>query len=283
MVWPADWISLFVALATIGGLSVVAARAFQTGPAVERAIDTGLGPRWREEISSPLAGRLRRRLPQPRISVPWPFRPRAVERVSNIRYGDAAKQTLDVYRHRSKPTSAPTLNYLHGGGFTRGRKSFEARPLIHHLASQGWTCISANYHLAARPGDGFPQHLIDVKKLIGWVRVHRREHGVDPGMVFLAGSSAGAHLTAMAAMTVNDPTFQLGFEVADSAISAGICLYGYYGALGNVSGPPSDPLHYSASTASPLFILHGDHDTYTPVADTHRFVARLRSVARPGA
>ena len=46
----------------------------------------------------------------------------------------------------------------------------------------------------------------------------------------LAGSSAGAHLTMMAALTANDPTFQPGFEAVDTSITAGIGLGGYYGA-----------------------------------------------------
>jgi hypothetical protein len=37
-----------------------------------------------------------------------------------------------------------------------------------NLASQGWVCVSANYRL--RPAAGFPDHLIDVKKVIAWVR-----------------------------------------------------------------------------------------------------------------
>ena len=36
--------------------------------------------------------------------------------------------------------------------------------------------------------------------------------GADPTVLFVAGSSAGAHLAAMAALSPNDPVFQPGFE-----------------------------------------------------------------------
>lgn len=278
---PGRAISFAVALLTAAGLVFVVRRALLTRTRVNQALDQALGATWRADIEPGRASRLRRRLPWPRILlVPWGFRPRDVERVKDIAYGDnGTSNLLDVYRHRSQPSGAPTLIYLHGGHFRWGRKSREARPLIHHLARQGWTCISANYHLAATPAEGFPQHLIDVKKVIAWARTHGREHGVDPDTIFLAGGSAGAHLTAMAALTANDPTFQPGFEAADTSIIAGIGLYGYYGPLGGDAQPPSTPLAYSGPHAPPFFVVHGDHDTYTPVEGARLLVERLRAAS----
>jgi alpha/beta hydrolase fold len=48
---------------------------------------------------------------------------------------------------------------------------------------------------------------------------HGREYGADPTVVFVAGSSAGAHLAALAALTPNDPTFQPGVEGADTSVT----------------------------------------------------------------
>jgi acetyl esterase/lipase len=275
------WSGCVVALLTGAGLLVVLRRALRAGPALDAALGAALGPRWRAAIDPALTSRLRRHLPWTRILVtPWPVRPRAVERVANIAYGDRGKDDrLDVFRHRVHPTGAPTLVHLHGGRFRWGRKNLEARALVHHLASQGWTCITADYHLSATPAEGFPEHLIDVKRVLAWTRTHADEHGVDPDAIFLAGSPAGAHLTAMAALTANDPRFQPGFEQADTSIRAGIGLYGYYGALGGDDRPPSDPLAYAASNAPPCFVIHGDHDTYTPVAGARRLVEHLRATS----
>ena len=170
---PSQWLSLALAVLTSAGLIVVARRSLRTGPVVERSLVDSLGPSWRSELDPVLAGGLRRHLPWARILfLPWMFGRRDVERLANVAYGeDGASNLLDVYRHRSHPSGAPTLIYLHGGGFHWGRKNREARPLLYHLASQGWTCISANYHLAP-PADAFPHNLIDVKKVIAWVRTH---------------------------------------------------------------------------------------------------------------
>lgn len=273
-----DWIAATVALATLVGLGIVARRALRADAATESALDTALGPQWLAEIDTSLVGRPRRRLPWLRIlTVPWPFRLRAVARISDIAYGEGGRDNLlDVYRHRSRPTTAPTLIYFHGGKFRRGRKSFEARALIHHLARRGWTCISANYHLSPTPADGFPQHLIDAKRVIAWARDEGRHHGVDPDTIFVAGSSSGAHLTMMTALTANAVELQPGFEAADTSITAGIGLYGYYGELGGHEDPPTSPHAYVHVAAPPLFIVHGDNDTFTPVAGARRLVRSLR-------
>jgi acetyl esterase/lipase len=149
-------------------------------------------------------------------------------------------------------------------------------------------CISANYRPS--PAARFPDHLIDVKKVIAGVREHGHEYGADPAVVFVAGSSAGAHLAALAALTPNDPAFQPGFAHADTSVTAAICLYGYYGALdtnpqvralrGDVR-PPSSPLAYVGTDAPPFFVAHGDQDTLAFVEGARVFVEKLRSTSAP--
>jgi acetyl esterase/lipase len=276
---PGGWVALGVAVLATIGLVVVARRGLRAGPAVDHALSEGLGAGWRAAIDAGTAARLRRRLPWARILFgPFFVRRRDVERVANISYGDAGKRNLlDVYRHRSHPSGGPTLVYLHGGAFRSGRKNHEARPLLYRLASQGWVCISANYRLG--PVARFPDHHVDAKKVIAWVREHGHEYGADPTVVFVAGSSAGGHLAALAALTPNDPAFQPGFEGADTSVTAAICLYGYYGRLDTNELVPSSPQAYVRTDAPPFFVAHGEKDTVVLVEDARRFVARLRSTS----
>jgi acetyl esterase/lipase len=167
--------------------------------------------------------------------------------------------------------------YFHGGTFRSGGKHREARPLLYRLASQGWVCVSANYRLS--PAVGFPDHHIDAKKVIAWVRDHGPEYGADPAVMFVAGSSAGGHLAAMAALTPNDPAFQPGFEHADTSVTAAVCLYGYYGSLDTSRWPPSSPEAYVRTDAPPFFVAHGDRDTVVLVEDARRFVGRLQGAS----
>lgn len=271
------WAVVGLAIATAVVLAAIAMRGSRAAQAVGRALDDGLGAGWRAAIDPAIAARLRRRLPYARIALrPFFARRRDVERTSNIGYGDAGKRNrLDVYRHRSHPPGGPTLIHLHGGRFVGGRKNSQSLPLLYRLASQGWTCVSANYRL--KPAARFPDHLIDVKKAIAWVREHGPQHGADPAVLFVAGSSAGAHLASMAALTPNDPRFQPGFEDVDTTVAAAIGLGGYYGPLdGDDSSLPSSPAAYVGPHAPPFFLAHGDRDTVVRVEGARRFAESLR-------
>jgi acetyl esterase/lipase len=271
---PVLWIGLAFAVIAAVGLVVVRRRAQGTGPAVERALDQGLGAAWRDRVDPEVVGRLRRRPSLAHVLfAPVSFRRHGVERVANIRYGPAHRgNLLDLYRCRSNPSSGPTLIYLHPGAFVFGSKRLGARHLFCRLASRGWVCVSANYRLRSA---GFPDPLIDVKNVIAWIREHGHEYGADPSLVFVAGSSAGAHLASMAALTPNDPVFQPGFEGTDTSVAGAISLYGYYGPV--TSGEqPSSPLAYLKTTAPPWFVAHGDQDSLVIPEDARRFVEELR-------
>ncbi|WP_336211758.1 alpha/beta hydrolase [Nonomuraea sp. LPB2021202275-12-8] len=250
------------AAVTMAGLVLVAWRGHLALPAVRRA----MGP-------VPVT----RRLPYGRILLsPFLRRHRAVERIPDIRYGPAGKRNLlDLYRHRSRPTAAPVLIHLHGGGYSGGRKNSQALPLLYRLAGQGWVCISANYRL--RPQASFEDHLVDAKRAVAWVREHGRLYGADPDRIFLAGSSAGAHLSAMAALTPSDPAFQPGFEQVDTSVAGVIGLGGYYGPYS--TDPQTSPLAHVRPDAPPFFLAHGDRDTVAPVEGARLFAERLRDLS----
>ncbi|WP_020548076.1 alpha/beta hydrolase [Embleya scabrispora] len=272
------WATVGTAALTAAGLVVIARNGMRAGPVVERALADALGPDRRTRFASEAVAGPRRRLPLGRILLgPFLRRRRDVERTANIEYGDAGRRNLlDVYHHRSRPSGGPVLIHLHGGAYDRGRKNSQSLPLIYRLASQGWVCVSANYRL--RPDARHPDHLVDLKKVIAWVREHGHEYGADPSQLFASGSSAGAHLAALAALTPNDPAFQPGFEDVDTTVTAAVCLNGYYGDYYG-QGPESSPLAYIDADAPPFFIAHGDHDTVVPVDAARRFADALREVS----
>jgi acetyl esterase/lipase len=274
------WLAVGVATLTTIGLGVIAARALTARGTIEAALGAALGDDWRDSIDPTLCGRSRR--PTARILfAPMAFRRRDVERIKNITYGPAGTSNLlDVYRNRSCPPGAPMLVHFHGGHFRWGKKSREARPLFARLASRGWVCVSANYRLGRTAT--FPDHLIDAKRVIAWVRSRDADHGGDPTTIFISGSSAGGHLAAMAALTPNDAKFQPGFEPADTSVIAAIAMYGYYGPLDTTDGRPSSPIDYAGPDRPPFFVVHGDHDTVVPVEQARAFVDGLgRTAAKP--
>ena len=268
--------ALGVAALTSIGLAALAWRGVQAGPAIEHSICRELGAGSFQVPERRVGSRRASRHSLARILLtPVPLWRRDVERITNLSYGEAGRANqLDLYRHRSHPTGAPLLIHFHGGHFRMGAKSREARAILYRLANRGWVCASANYRL--RSDGSFPNSQIDAKRAIAWLRKHAPEYGADPELLMVAGSSAGAHLASIAALTPNDQAFQPGFEHDDTSVSAAICLYGYYGNRASGS-PPSSPSAYIRADAPPFFIAHGTNDTVTSVDAAAHFAQRLRS------
>jgi len=244
----------------------------------------------------------------PRLIYPFPRPARSVQVVRNIDYaGDGARaHRLDVIRRRAAPpTGAPVLVYIHGGAWVIGDKREQGLPLMHELARRGWVAVTINYGLS--PKATWPDHIVDCKRAVAWVREHIAEYGGDPGFIAVSGGSAGAHLAALLALSGGDPEFQPGFETADTSVDACVPFYGVYdmaagrgtsrydeGLLAllerrvfkrRLADDPgifesASPLHRVHPDAPPFYVIHGTNDTLVPVADARAFVSALRAVSK---
>ncbi|MEO9166443.1 MAG: alpha/beta hydrolase, partial [Aquihabitans sp.] len=146
-----------------------------------------------------------------------------------VSYGDAGRRNqLDVWRRPDLPADgkAPVLVQVHGGAWMMGNKEQQATPLMAHLADQGWVCVAINYRLSPRAT--WPDHIVDVKRALAWVKANIADYGGDPDFVTITGGSAGGHLASLAALTPNEAEFQPGFEEADTSLVAAVPFYGVY-------------------------------------------------------
>jgi acetyl esterase/lipase len=272
-------IGLALTAVVLLGLGALVRRSLAGRAVLADVLPDALGFDWRAEVDPQRAAELRQHLPLARATL-FPFRRRRgdVERIANISYGPAGRvNTLDIYRHRSRPAGSPVFVHLHGGRFVSGAKNRESLPLLYRLASRGWLCISANYRLG--PDASFPNPLIDGKRVLAWVRDHGSEYGADPAVVFVAGDSAGAWIAASAALTPNRAEYQPGFEPADTSVTGAICLYGYYGRT-EATESASSPIESVTAGAPPFLVIHGDLDSVTPVAGGRQLAESLRRGSR---
>lgn len=120
---------------------------------------------------------------------------------------------LDLYLP-SGDNPAPLIIYVHGGAWTGGtRKGTRG---VERFAERGYAVASIEYRLSYIPEDvepafwipesndvngprgQFPDHIVDVKAAIRWLRAHADEYNLDPERFAIWGSSAGAHLATLA-------------------------------------------------------------------------------------
>jgi acetyl esterase/lipase len=233
------------------------------------------------------------------------FRRRGVRVVRGVEYARRGnlRLRLDVYMpHEPARHPRPAIVQVHGGGWIIGSRREQAIPLLTHLAANGWVGFNIDYRLSPRAT--FPDHLVDVKQAIAWVRDNADEYGVDPSFVALTGGSAGGHLCALAALTADDPALQPGFEDADTSVAAAVPFYGAYDLLDEAGRHApvvhrilerwvlkarrrdeperfrlASPMYRLHAEAPPMFVIHGERDSMLPVEEARLFAQRLREIS----
>lgn len=297
--WPGALGLALLSTASIGLLSVWA-RARKAGPTIADALKDAPGNT--EPASWP-------RVPPTRRLLPLLLARRGVRRVKHIPFvtPDGTRRPLHLDLHlpdrKRWPGPRPAILQLHGGAWVIGDKSQQGLPLLNHLAANGWVGVNANYRHSPRAT--FPEHLIDVKHALAWIRANADEYGIDPHFIAITGGSAGGHLAALAALTANDPRYQPGFEHADTSVQAAVPFYAVYDFTDRLRlfGRPfvrrllepwvmkaplegnealyreASPLDRVHPDAPPFLVVHGERDTLAPVAYARLFVERLREVS----
>lgn len=309
---PVGWIALGVTAVSWIALGVHYARGFAVRRTMEQALALGLGPDYEARIDPELRATLPERVDWKAIAAPFPIRHPGVERIRNIPYARAGsfELRLDLYRPKRSghdahaSASRPVLFYVHGGAWVIGSKNQQGLPLCYHAAARGWVCVNVNYRLS--PHATFPEHLIDLKRALAWVREEGAAFGCDPGFVVTTGGSAGGHLAALLALTANDPALQPGFEDADTSVQGCVPIYGVFDFTPDASGwrrqrllpflerhvmkarydddptpfEQASPIHRVRPDAPPFLVVHGAQDTLAPAAEARRFALALRGVSR---
>ena len=107
----------------------------------------------------------------------------------NIDYwGDGIRRhRLDIIARKDLDRgarAAPVMVYIHGGAWIIGDKREQGKPMLYELVARGWVCVTINYRLS--PKATWPDHIVDCKRAIAWVREHIAEYGGDPSFIALS-------------------------------------------------------------------------------------------------
>jgi len=301
--WPG-----YVGLALCGAaaLALVPHMVLARGVAdvVENALKKGLGDNYADEHSLPVDEWAASAW---RYVTVLPIRQPGVSRVRNIVYHKAKGKDLklDIFKPETPLGNRPVALYVHGGGWVIGNKKQQGLMSMNALAARGWVGVSINYRLS--PSATFPDHLLDVKRAIKWVKENIAEHGGDPNFIVIMGGSAGAHLAALAALTPNDLEFQREFPNVDTSVQGCVGYYGVYDFTDRDGQWPhnmfrlvilermvmkrrfkdaeeeyrkASPIHRVTADAPPFFLVHGDRDSLAPVDESRALQRELLGASK---
>ncbi len=211
-----------------------------------------------------------------------------------LRYGDHADETLDLFP--SKQPGAPLLVFVHGGYWQQLSRRESAGPAL-DLVPDGIGYAAIDYTLA--PHASLPAIVAQVRRAVDWLCTHARALGHDPQRVVLSGSSAGAHLAAMALADVRPgPTGPAGAPRSPASPGSGgqavrpaaaVLLSGIYDlrplvptyvneplGLDDAGAWAGSPLAQDLGAFGPTLCAWGDNETDSFKWQSARFAQALR-------
>ena len=210
----------------------------------------------------------------------WSTRSDAVRKVHggkiDLRYGAEPRQRLDFFACGAP--GAPTLAYIHGGYWQLNDKepyAFFGEALL----PAGFNLALLEYTLA--PAARMDQIVAEVRAAVAWVIDHAAELGGDPRRVFVAGHSAGGHLTAAA--------------MSDARVAGGLAISGIYDlepvrlnylndklGLDEAEATRNSPLLHLPSRAAPLVVSVGLDELPELIRQSEEYWAAWHAAGLPG-
>jgi arylformamidase len=210
----------------------------------------------------------------------WSARSDAVRKARggkiDLRYGGEPRQRLDFFACGTP--GAPTLAYIHGGYWQFNDKE--------PYAFFGETLLPAGFNLALleytlAPAARMDQIVAEVRAAVAWVIDHAAELGGDPRRVFVAGHSAGGHLT--------------GAAMSDGRVAGGLAISGIYDLepirlnyLNDKLGLDADeaarnsPILHLPSSAAPLVVSVGLDELPELIRQSEEYWAAWHGKGLPG-
>jgi acetyl esterase/lipase len=231
-----------------------------------------------------------------------PMLPKGFVAEYDVKYvpdGDEA-QSLDIYFPEvaaEKPL--PLLIWIHGGGWSGGSKA--GMPYLSQLP-RGYVAASIEYRFSQKAV--FPAQIQDCQAAIRFLRANAKKYNIDPERIGVGGASAGGHLAALVGTNGGKKTFPMigGNEDQSDRVQAVCDIFGptnFWTVIKQAeedknvknifkwnNGDPYSrliaaklgedkakcdavsPVQYVSKDNPPFLILHGDHDTLVPYAQS---------------
>lgn len=205
------------------------------------------------------------------------------QRMSDIAYGEAPRQKLDIYlarQHNGQQRS--TVVFFYGGSWESGQKD-QYKFVAEALTSAGFDVVIPDYRV--HPDVRFPAFVDDGAAALSWVKQYLADYGGQSDRLFVAGHSAGAHIAALLAL---DEQYLEHYGLRPDQINGMIGLAGPYDflplksdTLKTIFGPEqtrwrSQPINFVDGSNPPVLLLVGNNDLTVLPKNSRNLAAKIR-------
>jgi acetyl esterase/lipase len=221
---------------------------------------------------------------------------KSISRHKNITYQPADRATgspeekLNIFSPRKNKELKNVLVFIHGGGWTSGKKSlynfFGSR-----MARKDVVMVIIDYPLA--PEANYTDMARSSARAAYWVKQNIDKYGGDPDKIFISGHSAGGHLAALIAIKeAYFDSLKIVSPIKGAVLidAGGLDMYGYlseekfkpdhsyYKAFTNnpIYWKDASPLYHLHKDMPPLLIYRGENTYPSIIKSTTKFVAALK-------
>ena len=194
---------------------------------------------------------------------------------------------LDLYLP-VKAENFPVLIFLHGGGMQAGDKS-KLDQVGRRFALHGIAIVAPNYRLS--PTVKYPAHIEDTARAFRWTWDNIASHGGAREKIFVAGGSAGGHLSMLLSL---DESFLIKQGLRSSNIRGSIPISGLMDVTR--TGPlrrgkvwensvevmkKASPLTWVRKDAPPILVLFADGETPERARQNRQVYEALKKAGHP--
>ena len=174
----------------------------------------------------------------------------------DLAYGDTPRERLDLFL--AADPKAPTLAFIHGGYWQMNDLAKENFAFFAEgLLPLGINLALVEYTLA--PAARLDRIVAEVRRSVRWLAEHLAEYDADPTRLYVAGHSAGGHLTAM---TMPLPEVRGGIAISGIYDLEPIRLNYLNEKLGLdvAEAERNSPLRHLPATAGELVVAYGTRE-----------------------
>lgn len=202
---------------------------------------------------------------------------------TDISYGALPRHTLDIYTPKTKLKGPlPVVIFYYGGGWDSGVKE-DYLFVAQAFASKGYVTVIPNYRVF--PQVSFPEFMQDPVDSARWITNNIAQYNGDPDNIFIAGHSAGAHLSIL--MQTNKD-YLARVDLTPNRFRGYVGLAGPYDFLPlktqhlkDIFGPEqqrwkAEPINFVSGSAPPTLIMVGLDDDLVEPENSFSLAKKIR-------